>query len=72
MFSNCYQYGLILWRCVSALEEITALFAETGSDGFMEMKKHNLPILLKYLVATAILYTWKKNAYAMQARLKLR
>ena len=37
----------------------------------MEVFKHNLQILLKDLVATAILYTWAKNAYVMEARLKL-
>jgi len=52
--------------------KLLIFFVETGSDGFMEIEKHNLPILLKYLVATAILYTWTKNAYAMQARLKRR
>ena len=67
MFSNCYQYGLIAWCCVSVL----ALFAKAGSDILMEVEKHNLQIFPKELVATAILYTWTKNAYVMEARLNL-
>jgi hypothetical protein len=47
MFSNFYQYGKIAWCCVSALEEIIALFAKAVSDSLMEVEKHNLQILLK-------------------------
>ena len=59
-----------VWCCVSALGEITALFAGGGSDSLMGVEKHNLQILLKDLVATAVLYTWTKNSYAMEARVK--
>jgi len=55
MLENCYHYGLIVSCCASALEEITALFAETGSDSLMEVEKQNLLIFLKDLLATAIL-----------------
>jgi len=59
-----------VWCCVSALGEITALFAGVVSDSLMGVEKHNLQILLKDLVATAVLYTWTKNSYAMEARVK--
>jgi hypothetical protein len=71
VFSNCYQYCLIVWCGVSAFVEITALFAEAGSDSLMEVETHNLEILVKDLLATAILYTWTKNAYAVEDCLKL-
>jgi len=53
MLSNCYHYGLILSCCISALEGVIALFAETGSDSLMEVEKQNLLIFLKDLLATA-------------------
>jgi len=37
----------------------------------MEVETHNLLILLKDLVATAVLCIWTKNAYAMVDLLKL-
>jgi hypothetical protein len=71
MMSNCYQYCLIVWCGVSAFVEITAVFAEAGSDSLMEVETHSLEILLKHLLATAILYILTKNAYGMEPRLKL-
>jgi hypothetical protein len=70
MFPNCYQYCLIAWCGVSAFVEITAVFAEAGCDSLMEVETHNLLILLKDLLATAILYTWTNDAYALVSRLK--
>jgi hypothetical protein len=65
MFSNCYQYCLILWCGVSAFVEISAVFAEAGCEILMEVETHNLEVFLKNLSGNAILYTWTRNAYAM-------
>jgi len=50
MFSNWYRYCLILWCCVSAYLEITALFAYLGSDNLMELETE-FAYLLKSLVS---------------------
>jgi hypothetical protein len=54
MLPNCYQYCLIVWCGFSALVEITALFAQAASDSLMEVETHNLLILLRDLLATAL------------------
>ena len=47
ILSSFYEYGLIVWCCVSAHEEINALFNEAVSDSLMEVETHNLRVFKK-------------------------
>jgi hypothetical protein len=55
MLSNCYKYCLIIYCCVRAVVEITALFAEAGSDSLMEVETHNL-VIVQYTILCSVQY----------------